>query len=196
MTKYMIAILIGGAIGGLLGARGSCTTGACPLTSNPYIGSLYGAVLGFFLISAIFGTTTQGAMKENIAMATTTATTAMTTTTTTAAEKATEVVVAEIKNNEEFKKQVLEAKVPVLVDLWASWCGPCRAQSPIVDEVATKVGDKALVVKVNVDEASDVAESLNVSSIPTLIVFNKGKEVKRFVGVQSANTLSRALDIK
>jgi len=104
-------------------------------------------------------------------------------------------LVTEIKNNDEFKQQVLNAPVPVLVDLWASWCGPCRAQMPIVEQVADKAGDKARVVKVNVDEASDIAESLGVSSIPTLVVFKGGKEEKRFVGVQSADTLSRALGL-
>ena len=178
MAKLVIAILIGGAIGGLIGSRRSCETGTCPLTSNPYSGALYGAVMGFFLVSAVFGTTTPRASTEDTAMAATTST-----------------LVTEIKNNDEFKQQVLNATVPTLVDLWATWCAPCRAQMPIVEQVAEKAGDKARVVKVNVDEAGDIAESLGVSSIPTLVVFKGGKEEKRFVGVQSADTLSRALGL-
>ncbi len=107
----------------------------------------------------------------------------------------TSTLVAAIKNNDEFKQQVLNATVPTLVDLWATWCAPCRAQMPIVEQVAEKAGVKARVVKVNVDEAADIAESLGVSSIPTLVVFKGGKEEKRFVGVQSADTLSRALGL-
>jgi thioredoxin 1 len=178
MAKLLIAILIGGAIGGLIGARRSCETGACPLTSNPYRGALYGAVLGFFLVSAVFGTTTPSASTEDTAMASKTST-----------------LVAAIKNKEEFQQQILNATVPTLVDFWATWCAPCRAQMPIVEQVAEKAGDKARVVKVNVDEASDIAESLGISSIPTLVVFKGGKEEKRFVGVQSADTLSRALGL-
>ena len=179
MTKYVIAILIGGAIGGLMGSRRSCESGTCPLTSNPYTGALYGAVLGFFLISAVFEPTTQRASTEDTAMAATTST-----------------LVTEIKNNDEFNQQVLQATVPTLVDLWASWCAPCRAQMPIVEQLAENAGDKARVVKVNVDEAGDIAEKLGVSSIPTLIVFKNGKEVKRFVGVQSAKDLSLALGLQ
>jgi thioredoxin 1 len=67
---------------------------------------------------------------------------------------------------------------------------------PIVEQVASKAGDKAHVVKVNVDEASDIAENLGVSSIPTLVIFRNRKQEKRFVGVQSADTLSRALGLQ
>jgi thioredoxin 1 len=178
MAKYVIGILIFGAVGGLMGSRRTCETGACPLTSNPYIGALYGAAMGFFLVSALFGTVTRSASTEETVMAATTST-----------------LVTEIKSNDEFKQQVLNASVPVLVDLWASWCAPCRAQMPIVEQVAEKAGDKARVAKVNVDDASDIAEKLGVSSIPTLVVFKGGKEEKRFVGVQSADTLSRALGL-
>jgi thioredoxin 1 len=103
--------------------------------------------------------------------------------------------VLQISSQSHFKEQVLEAQVPVLVDMWATWCGPCRAQLPIVAQVATQAGDKARVVKVNVDELSDVATDLGVSSIPTLIVFQGGKETRRFVGLQSADTLSSALGL-
>lgn len=179
MAKYLLVILIGGVIGGLLGSRRSCESGTCPLTSNPYTGALYGAVMGFFLASTVFGSTTPRTLTEDTAMAATTST-----------------LVTEIKNNDEFNQQVLKATVPTLVDLWAPWCAPCRAQLPIVNKVADNAGEKAHVVKVNVDEAGDVAEKLGVNSIPTLIVFKNGKEVKRFVGVQSADILGHALGLQ
>jgi thioredoxin len=103
--------------------------------------------------------------------------------------------VIEIKNSDEFKQEVRNGSVPVLVDLWASWCGPCRAQMPIVEQIAEKAGDKARVAKVNVDDVPEVAENLGVNSIPTLVIFRGGKEEKRFVGVQSLDTLSRALGL-
>ena len=100
-----------------------------------------------------------------------------------------------ITSKAEFQEKVLGAKVPVLVDLWATWCGPCRAQMPIVEQVAVRAGDRARVMKVNVDEAVDVARDLGVDSIPTLVVFKDGKEQKRFVGVQSADILAAALGL-
>lgn len=83
---------------------------------------------------------------------------------------------------------------PVLVDFWAPWCGPCKAQAPILDQLANSVGERAVVAKLDVDEAPGAAGQFNVRSIPTLIVFRHGKEAARFVGAQSATTLSAALD--
>lgn len=104
-------------------------------------------------------------------------------------------LVVQVRNKAEFQTEVLDAPVPVLVDLWATWCGPCQAQLPIVDEVAGYAGDHARIVKVDVDQAMDVAQTLGVESIPTLVVFKGGKEQARFVGVQSAEVLRRALGV-
>ena len=83
---------------------------------------------------------------------------------------------------------------PVVMDFWAPWCGPCRAQGPILERFAGQVGERALVAKVNVDEERSLAGQFGVQAIPTLIVMKQGKVVHRMVGVQSAETLLRALD--
>ncbi len=82
----------------------------------------------------------------------------------------------------DFDQEVLQSEVPVLVDFWAAWCGPCRAIAPHVDAVAEEYAGKAKVVKLNVDDAPEIAGRYGVQSIPTLIVFKGGQKVGEMVG--------------
>lgn len=92
-----------------------------------------------------------------------------------------------------FEHAIFHSSVPVLVDFWAPWCGPCRVQLPIVEEISRGEAGRARVVKVNVDEQPELAERFRIASIPTLLVFSNGQVRERFVGVQSAATLRAAL---
>ncbi len=93
-----------------------------------------------------------------------------------------------------FENDVLKSDKPVLVDFWAVWCGPCQVQGPIVEEVAAALGDKAKVLKMNVDENPNAAQHYGVMSIPTLMIFDKGSAVKQFVGVTGKDTLVAELE--
>ncbi len=97
------------------------------------------------------------------------------------------------KNN--FKQEVLESKEPVLLDFWASWCGPCRMVSPTVEEIANEVAGTAKVGKVNIDEESELAEMFRVMSIPTLMVMKEGKVSATAVGVRPKKDILRMLEI-
>jgi thioredoxin 1 len=88
-----------------------------------------------------------------------------------------------------FTQEVLKSQLPVLVDFWAEWCGPCRMIAPIVDEIAYEYTGKLKVAKLNVDEAQEVAMTYSVMSIPTLILFKQGKPVDQVVGVLSKEQL-------
>ena len=94
----------------------------------------------------------------------------------------------------DFQEKVLKNDKPVLVDFWAEWCGPCRMQGPIVDEVAEELKDKAVIGKLNVDQNPQTAQTYGIMSIPTIMVFKGGQPVKQFVGVQSKEALVEELN--
>ena len=98
--------------------------------------------------------------------------------------------------NNDFETEVLKSDLPVLVDFWADWCGPCRMVGPIVDEIAEELAGKIKVVKVNVDEAQDLAGDYQVMSIPTLIIFKGGELVDQVVGALSKEQLLEKINAK
>ena len=82
-----------------------------------------------------------------------------------------------------FAQDVLHSTVPVVVDFWAEWCGPCRMISPVLEEIATEMGDKVKIVKMNIDENQQTPSKLGVRSIPTLTLFKNGEAISTKVGV-------------
>jgi thioredoxin 1 len=93
----------------------------------------------------------------------------------------------------EFKKEVLESREPVLVDFWATWCAPCRAIAPAVEELATQYKGKVKVAKINIDDNQDTPQQYGVRSIPTLLLFKGGKVVEQIVGAVAKTRLEDAL---
>lgn len=101
--------------------------------------------------------------------------------------------VTEVKEAD-FKEVVLDSELPVLVDFWAPWCGPCRMVAPVVEEIAQQYEGKVKVVKLNTDENPQIASQYGIRSIPTLIVFKGGQKLEMVVGAVPKTTLSNTLE--
>ncbi|WP_303249899.1 thioredoxin [uncultured Slackia sp.] len=101
---------------------------------------------------------------------------------------------AKVISSSEFQSEVLESDVPVLVDFFATWCGPCKMVAPILDEVAEEVAVKAKVYKVDVDQSPDLAQRYSIMSVPTMIVFENGQIKKTSMGAQPKQGLLALLD--
>ncbi len=101
---------------------------------------------------------------------------------------------AKMVTTESFDAEVYKAGMPVLVDFYADWCGPCKAMGPVVEALAGEYEGKAKVVKLNVDDSQDMAVKYGVMSIPTFIVFKGEEPAAKFIGMQDKKTLAGALD--
>lgn len=96
--------------------------------------------------------------------------------------------------DQSFKQEVLESKMPVVVDFWAPWCGPCRFVSPIVEELAKEYMGKIKVGKLNVDENQQIASKYGIMSIPTIMILKNGQPVKTMIGAQSKENYRKEIE--
>jgi thioredoxin 1 len=181
--QLIVGLLIGGSLGALMGYFGKCATGACPLTANPWRGGFIGAMIGgLFAFSA--GSSRSPvpapASHEGVANA--------------ATEGGRPSTPRHIASAEEFDSVVLKADKPVLVDFYADWCGPCRMLAPTIEKLAKQYEGRVVVCKVNVDHLGQVAGRYGIQGIPAVLIFDKGKEVQRLVGLQSAGAYTKVLD--
>ena len=183
LVRILVGIAIGAGLGALLGYFGKCSSGACPLTANPYRGALYGAVMG-----AAFALTFSSKPKTQPQKASppSSATTPM--------KRSEKELLLHIKSESDFKARVLDAKGVYLVDLFSNRCPPCRALAPTIVSLAKEYAGKVTVCKVDVERVPGVARQYRVQAVPTVLVFSDGKVVKRFVGLRAESKYAAVLD--
>jgi thioredoxin 1 len=165
LIQLAVGLLIGGGIGAAIGYFGKCTTGACPLTANPFRGGLVGAIIGGLLAFST-GSSRMGVEIEHL----------------------------QIASAADFETQVLEASRPVLVDFYSTTCGPCRMLAPTIGQLAQQYEGRAAVYKVNVDRLPQLAGRYGVQGVPSVLFFQNGKEVGRLVGLRPQGTYAEVLD--
>jgi len=153
-----------------MGYFGKCSSGTCPLTATPWRGAFFGLMLG-----ALFALSfSPGRGADHVA----------------AAEKK----VVRITGTESFRTRVEKADGPVLVKFGAPWCGWCRKLEPVLEELADDYGDRLSFVKVNTDDHKDIAGRFDVRGLPTMILFNGGRQVERIVGYRDGKGLRKILE--
>ena len=164
----LIYVLIGGGVGAGLGYFGSCKSGACPLMANWRRGAFVGAVIGLVVyLSSGGGNST--AMNQSA---------------------------ANVKHitDADFDAEVMQSAVPVVMDFYATWCGPCRQLAPTMDSLADQYAGKFKFVKVNVDESPKLAQKFQVEGIPMLVFLQNGKTAETSVGLVAKEDLILRLD--
>jgi thioredoxin 1 len=167
IARILLGVLIGGLVGAGLGYFGKCSSGTCPLTANPYRGAIYGAVMGALLVSVFSRTPKEAEESPNI---------------------------VHINSEADFKAQVLNASGIFLVDLFSNRCPPCMVLAPTISSLADRYAGKVTVCKIDVDRAPAVAQGYGVSAIPTVLIINNGKEIKRLVGLKPETKYAAVLD--
>ena len=167
--NLLLYLLLGGGVGAGLGCFGSCKSGGCPLTANWRRGALYGTVLGLVFYWVADGGQNAAAMNQSTPN-------------------------VQHLTAAEFASEVPQTKLPVVVDFYATWCGPCRALSPMLDGLAEQYAGRIKFVKVNVDESPKLAEQYQITGLPTLLFLQHGVTAGSVVGLVAREALIQQLE--
>lgn len=167
--QLLMGLMIGGGLGAVMGYFGKCSTGACPLTANPWRGGFIGALLGgLFVWSGVLSPSVAEAAGGHAAM--------------------------QIGTVEAFDNQVLHAAKPVLVDFYSTSCPPCRTLAPVIEALARQYKGRAVVCKVDVTKLPQLPTRYGIQAVPTVLFFKDGREMTGLIGVHPQETYARTLD--
>jgi thioredoxin 1 len=164
----LLTLVIGAGIGAALGYFGKCSSGGCPLTATWWRGAIYGAAVAglFYFASGGNGSASVNQSTENVQRI----------------------------GESQFDAAVVQSPLPVAVDFYAPWCGPCKILSPRLDQLAGAFTNRIRFVKINVDEAPALARRFEIQGIPTLLFFKNGQMTDRIVGLPATDNLQARLE--
>jgi thioredoxin 1 len=195
IVRLLFGVLIGSAVGAVLGHFGKCSSGSCPLTANPLRGAIYGAVVGLLFALVLSAPPQEGATPSEVKPALPKETIeAPDNEGTGTRERSENSGIIHIDNKSDFEAKVLNASGICLVDLFSDRCPPCRMLAPTISSLANKYIGKVTVCKVNLDRAPAIAREYGVMAIPTVLIIKDGKEVKRLVGLRPESEYANQLD--
>jgi thioredoxin 1 len=218
ITRILLGVLIGGAIGAILGYLGKCSSGSCPLTANPYRGAIYGAVVGALLVSVISTRPKEKPELPNERMAVKKEKTEI------SKEKPEGSGVVHIENKsdsnvgvlkengsslmetltresflqkvfnyEQNKEWKFEGTLPCIVDFYADWCGPCKMVEPILEELAQEYQGKLNIYRVDTQAQQELAATFGIQSIPSILFIPLNDKPQMAIGALPKNTLEKAI---
>jgi thioredoxin 1 len=168
MTMLLASVLIGAGLGAAMSRLAKCSTGSCPLTATWKRGAFFGALfgLGVFMATGPNDANAAEAVSENV----------------------------KPLSASDFDAQVTKATAPVVVDFYATWCGPCKRLSPMLDSMAGSLTNKVKFFKVDVDQSAALVQQYQIEGMPTLIFFKNGKVVDRILGLPDKEALQSRLN--
>ena len=197
ITKILLGVLIGGAVGAGLGHFGKCSSGSCPLTANPYRGAIYGAVMGALLASVFWRKSQENPSSPdvvNVSSESDLNAKVLKENGSGLVECLTkESFLQKVFNYEQNKEWKFEGKLPCIVDFYADWCGPCKMVEPILKELAQEYQGKLNIYKVDTQAQQELAAAFGIQSIPSMLFVPLNDKPQMSVGALPKKTLKKAI---
>lgn len=197
IAKIFLGVLIGGAIGAVVGYFGKCSSGTCPLTANPYRGAIYGAVMGALLISLFSRTPKAKEESSNIVHINSEPdfkARVLKANGSPLVETLTkDSFLQKVFNYEQNKEWKFEGKLPCIIDFYADWCRPCKMVEPILKELAQEYQGKLNIYRVDVQAQQELAAAFGIQSIPSILFVPLNDKPQMTIGALPKNTLEKAI---
>ena len=197
VVRILLGVLIGGAIGAVLGYFGKCSSGSCPLTANPYRGAVYGAVLGTLLTSVFWPKSQENPRSSDVAHVNSESDLKQTVLKENGSglmESLTkDSFLQKVFNYEQNKEWKFEGELPCIIDFYADWCGPCKMVEPILKELAQEYQGKLNIYRIDTQAQQELAATFGIQSIPSMLFVPLNDKPQMAIGALPKKALEKAI---